>query len=144
VVPYVSAYRKNRISLDTQSMGDGVDIAGTTQTVIPTQGAVVLANFDTRVGSRVLMTVSHNGKAVPFGAIAQILQSGDQTSPNTGIVGSDGEVYLSGVPDKGRLALKWGGGVEQRCEADFVLPVAPSSKTDQKYSAVVVTHATCQ
>lgn len=143
VVPYVSAYRKNRISLDTQSMGDGVDIVGTTQTVIPTQGAVVLANFDTRVGSRVMMTVSHNGKPVPFGATAQILQSGDQTSPNTGIVGSDGEVYLSGVPDKGRLALKWGSGLEQRCEADFTLPPAAADSTQQPYSAVLTASAAC-
>jgi outer membrane usher protein len=144
VVPYVSAYRKNRISLDTQSMDADVDVVGNTQTVIPTQGAVVLANFDTRVGSRVMMTVFHKGQPVPFGTTVEIMQTGDKTSPNTGIVGSGGEVYLSGVSDKGRLALKWGSGLNQRCEADFVLPSTTPRAKDQKYSAVVNANATCQ
>ncbi|EXF95615.1 fimbrial outer membrane usher protein SthC [Pseudomonas fluorescens HK44] len=144
VVPYVSAYRKNRISLDTQSMNDDVDIAGNTQTVIPTQGAVVLANFVTRVGSRVMMTVSYKGQPVPFGAAVEILQTGDNTAPNSGIVGSDGEVYLSGVSGKGRLAVKWGSGIEQRCEADFVLPPAAPLSKELKQSSVLNAQAVCQ
>lgn len=38
VVPYVNAYRKNRIALDTSTLGDGVDIDTAVQTVTPTQG----------------------------------------------------------------------------------------------------------
>jgi outer membrane usher protein len=57
VVPYVNAYRKNRIALDTSTLSDGVDIDTAVQTVTPTQGAVVMADFNTRVGRRVLMTL---------------------------------------------------------------------------------------
>lgn len=38
VVPYVGTYRKNRIALDTETLGGDVDIDTNTQTVIPTQG----------------------------------------------------------------------------------------------------------
>ena len=122
VVPYVSAYRKNRIALDTQSLGDNVDLESTTQTVIPTQGAVVLANFVTHVGSRVMMNLSYKGKSVPFGATATIVEADPQAVSNNSIVGGYGEVYLSGVPDRGRLNVQWGNAVGQQCIVDFVLP----------------------
>lgn len=34
--------------------------------VVPTQGALVRANFDTRIGVRALITVTRGGKPVPF------------------------------------------------------------------------------
>lgn len=126
VVPYVSTYRKNRIALDAQSLDDGVDIETNTQTVIPTQGAVVLADFVTRVGRRVIITLRYQDKAVPFGATAIVVEEGNPQSPNIGIVGGDGDVYLSGVPDKGQLTVQWGTSSNQRCVTDFVLPAAVS------------------
>ncbi len=57
----------------------------------PTQGALVLANFTARVGERALLTLSRYGKPLPFGATVSIAGS-----PEEGIVGDDGEVYLSG------------------------------------------------
>ena len=123
VVPYVSTYRQNRIALDTESLSDDVDIETATQTVIPTRGAVVLANFQTRVGGRVLMTLSHKDKPVPFGATATL--EGQATAPeNKGIVGTDGQVYFSGVADHGRLHVKWGNSRDQQCSVEFTLPAS--------------------
>ena len=123
VVPYVSTYRRNRIALDTETLGDDVDIETQTQTVIPTRGAVVVANFQTRVGSRVLMTLIHRDKPVPFGATATLAR--DVNAPeNSAIVGTDGQVYLSGVANSGNLQVKWGMGVNQQCTAEFKLPQA--------------------
>jgi len=121
VVPYVSTYRKNRVALDSETLADDVDIDTNTQTVIPTNGAVVLANFKTRVGSRVLMTLNYQGKPVPFGATAALLQE-DGAMDNSSIVGTDGQVYLSGVPEKGQLQVKWGNTASQQCQVDFTLP----------------------
>lgn len=127
VVPYVSTYRKNRVALDTQSLDDDVDIDTNTQTVIPTQGAVVLADFVTRVGRRVIINLRYHDKAVPFGATATVaVDERDKQPPNIGIVGGDGDVYLSGVPDEGQLDVQWGTAANQRCIASFVLPPAPA------------------
>ncbi|PFH11520.1 outer membrane usher protein [Collimonas sp. PA-H2] len=121
VVPYVSTYRKNRIGLDTQSLADNIDLENTTRTVIPTSGALVLANFKTRIGSRALIALSYLGKPAPFGATAVLMENG-VASNNTGIVGLNGEVYLSGVPDIGELQLQWTDGSEQQCKVSFSLP----------------------
>ncbi|HJH19379.1 MAG TPA: fimbrial biogenesis outer membrane usher protein [Pseudomonas lactis] len=124
VVPYISTYRKNRIALDSQTLPDDIDLQTNTKTVIPTKGAIVLADFQTRVGSRVLLTLTYLGKPVPFGASATVVEN-TTTSPNTGIVGLEGELYLSGVPEKGELQVQWGEDAIQQCKVNFNLPVAP-------------------
>ena len=91
VVPYASAYRQNNVALDTQSMGDNIDMDITSQNVVPTRGAVVLANFQPRLGSRVLINLSYQGKPVPFGAMAS-LQDDGADSANSSIVGDGGGV----------------------------------------------------
>ena len=126
VVPYVSTYRQNRVALDTEFLSDDVDIETTTQTVTPTRGAVVLANFQTRVGNRVLMTLSYKDKPVPFGATATL--EVEATAPeNKGIVGTDGQVYFSGVADHGMLHIKWGNGRDQQCSVEFTLPASETT-----------------
>ncbi|HDH1793650.1 long polar fimbrial outer membrane usher protein [Klebsiella quasivariicola] len=128
VVPYVNAYRKNRIALDTSTLGDGVDIDTAVQTVTPTQGAVVMADFNTRVGRRVLMTLLYRGLPVPFGAQAKMKEGG------SGIVGDDGQVYLTGVPDEGDITVNWNG--KQQCVVHYRLPEsaanAPVTETEQE------------
>ncbi|STW80228.1 type 1 fimbriae anchoring protein FimD [Klebsiella michiganensis] len=49
-MPYASPYRKNILTLDTTTMPDDVDLELATQTVVPTRGAVVRANYATSVG----------------------------------------------------------------------------------------------
>ncbi|WP_242487838.1 FimD/PapC C-terminal domain-containing protein [Pseudomonas sp. TH31] len=67
------------------------------------------------------MTLNYRGKPVPFGATASLLQEGGAMD-NSGIVGTDGQVYLSGVPEKGQLLVKWGNTASQQCQVDFALP----------------------
>ncbi|WP_252152174.1 FimD/PapC C-terminal domain-containing protein [Enterobacter sp. SGAir0187] len=83
------------------------------QTVTPTQGAVVMADFNTRVGRRVLMTLLYRGLPVPFGAQAKLKEGG------SGIVGDDGQVYLTGVPEEGDIAVSWNGA--QQCVVHYRL-----------------------
>lgn len=90
---------------------------------IPTKVAVVLANFQTRVGSRVLMTLTHLGSLVPFGANMTLLEAeAKSAAPNSAMVGLNAEVYLSGMPERGRLQMQWGTTANQKCESDFTLP----------------------
>lgn len=126
VVPFVSTYRKNRIALDTETLADGVDIDTNIKTVIPTLGAVVLADFKTRLGSRVLMTLSYKGKPIPFGATATVLQDKNNMI-NNGIVGPGGQLYLSGMPESGKLNIRWGNASDQQCQVVFTLPAAISN-----------------
>jgi outer membrane usher protein len=70
VVPYLSPYRKNDLTLNTETLADDAELALATQTVIPTRGALVKASYETSLGKRVLMTLrKRNGASVPFGAM---------------------------------------------------------------------------
>lgn len=115
VVPYLSAYRSNRIAVDPLSLQDNMDLDETTQEVVPTRGALVLASFSGRIGMRALFTLTHNGAQVPFGALVSVV---DQD--NDGMVGDWGQVYLAGLPATGTLEVSWGYG--RQCQAQFNLP----------------------
>ncbi len=118
VVPYANTYRKNRIALDTTTLGDKVDIDDAVVDVVPTKGALVRASFKAHVGIRALLTMLHNNEPIPFGATVTRDDEGAGS-----IVGEGGQVYLSGLAPKGKLKVQWGEGDNQACSADYQLPV---------------------
>ncbi len=133
VVPNLTGYRKNRVALNTQGKR-GIDIPEPVQTVIPSRGAVVLADFDTHLGSRMLVTLRYGRKPVPFGAIAAV----DGATGQTGIVGEEGEVYLSGINHRTALRVKWGDEAYEQCRA----LITPPAQADAS-AAVVRQTVTC-
>lgn len=122
VVPYLSDYSRNNIGLDPSTLADNVDLPQNQQTVYPTHGAVVKAEFATRIGYQVLMTLMRDAGAgaVPLGATAVLAQStaGEEI---TGIVGDSGQIYLTGLPQKGELAVTWGKGSDKQCRVSYNL-----------------------
>lgn len=120
VAPYLSDYRKNSIHLDPSTLPTDVELLQTSVNVYPTRGAVVKADFTTRVGYQVLMTLTQNQtkEAVPFGAIATVSGMGES---NSSIVGDAGQVYLTGLPEKGSLMVNWGKAADQQCHVNFDL-----------------------
>ncbi|EAT6372242.1 fimbrial biogenesis outer membrane usher protein, partial [Salmonella enterica] len=114
VVPYVNPYKKNRIALDTSTLSDDVEIDTAVQSVTPTQGAVVMVNFNTHIGRRVMMTLLYHGLPVPFGAQVNV-----KDGSNNNIVGEDGLVYLSGLSDEGDIMVSWNG--KQQCQVHYHL-----------------------
>ncbi len=117
IVPYASTYRQNRVALDTTTLNSHTDIDEAVVNVVPTQGAVVRATFDAHVGIKALVTLSYNGKPVPFGAS---VSRADVSGSN--IVGDAGQVYMTGLPLKGTLKSQWGKGTNAQCEAEYTLP----------------------
>ncbi|WP_025123591.1 MULTISPECIES: fimbria/pilus outer membrane usher protein [unclassified Serratia (in: enterobacteria)] len=119
IVPYTSPYRKNQVQLNTETLADNVELALTTQNVVPTRGAVVRANFEANVGQRVMMTLlDSSGTPLPFGATVT-----DPAQKNTQafIVGDGGQVYLTGLADSGALTAKWGNESNQQCQISYSL-----------------------
>mgnify|MGYP004712444993 FL=1 len=113
VVPYMSPYQRNTIQLDTSSLPEDIDIINTSSTVIPTDGAVVLATFKTRIGRKILVTIDKD-ISVPFGSIASIKNQSDTIS--SGIVDDQQQVYLSGAPQEGTIDVAWKDG---QCHAPY-------------------------
>ncbi|WP_225378473.1 fimbria/pilus outer membrane usher protein [Escherichia coli] len=120
VVPYLQNYRDNAISLDPTGLPDDVTVNDTSRRVTPTKGALVMAEYKVRTGRQALMLLTRpGGKIVPFGAIASLEGEDDIT----GMVGDNGQLYISGLPEKGHLNVSWGRSAEQRCAVDFKMPV---------------------
>ncbi|MDQ8575558.1 fimbrial biogenesis usher protein, partial [Klebsiella aerogenes] len=117
VLPYATEYRENRVALDTNTLADNVDLDDAVVSVVPTHGAIVRADFKAHVGVKLLMTLTHNGKPVPFGAM---VTSGSNQSGS--IVADNGQVYLSGMPLAGSVQVKWGEGADASCMASYRLP----------------------
>lgn len=134
VVSNLSVYRKNDLILDPENMPDDVELEINTRTVTPTRGAVVRADYLSRVGRRVLMTLTDNNHPVPFGAVVTL--AGDRN--NSFIVGDRGQVYLTGMSEQGTLVATWGNQDSQQCRADFSLP------KQSTYSGITDVGATCR
>ncbi|WP_312183202.1 fimbria/pilus outer membrane usher protein [Pantoea sp. CTOTU46764] len=130
VMPYMSPYRRTDISLDPQGLGTNVALDQTSTSVTPTRGAVVLADFKTQRGHQVMMTLRKaNGDYVPFGATAKLLlNKGEQN--NGSIVGDEGLLYISGMPDSGSLEVQWGRGADASCKVNFNLKSASENQMD--------------
>lgn len=127
IVPYLSNYQRNTISLNPATLPDDVDITQSSLDVYPTKGAVVMAKFATRVGSQALITLSKNGAYLPFGTLVSV-DSGSEN--NTGIVGDAGQVYLSGLSESGHLTAKWGQSQSQQCQAKYSLKGQPAPSSN--------------
>ncbi|SFU82071.1 fimbria/pilus outer membrane usher protein [Xenorhabdus koppenhoeferi] len=120
VIPSVEPYAYNRLALDTEMLADGIDLDNSVQHIVPTRGAVVSADFSVRQGHRILVTLRYNGKPVPFGASAALINS-----DSSGIVGDDGELYLNAVPEQAEIKVQWGKNKDQQCHAKIDLSVLP-------------------
>ncbi|EMF07315.1 outer membrane usher protein, FimD [Serratia marcescens VGH107] len=133
VLPYAMDYRENRISLNTNTLANNVELEEPVLSVVPTRGAVVRADFKAKVGLKVLMTLTNNGKPVPFGSVAS---SGEGESGS--IVAESGQVYLTGLPLEGTVNVKWGNGENGHCTANYALP------TDSQKQALSYASAICR
>ncbi|MEG1213126.1 MAG: fimbria/pilus outer membrane usher protein [Leclercia sp.] len=134
VVPTLTPYRKNVITLDTESMTSDTDVDQSGATVIPGGGAVVEANYQTHIGNRVLFTLHDGQGLVPFGASAQLA---DDNTASTGMVADGGKVYLSGIPEEGNLEVRWNDdGIAHLCTLHFHI-------ADTQHTAVKNVDAPC-
>lgn len=118
VAPNVNEYAKNTIGLNVNTLPDDVTLPKTSQNVYPTKGAVVKAKFPTRVGMQALISLTYEGGTIPFGAIAKLADN-DATEENTSIVGDNGQLYMSGLPDSGTLLIQWGNSHSASCSAHY-------------------------
>ncbi len=130
VLPYATEYRENRVALNTNTLANNVDLDDAVVSIVPTHGAIARAEFKASVGMKLLMTLTHNGKPVPFGAIAAAVDS-----QNSSIVADNGQVYLSGMPMAGKVRAKWGDGPDASCEADYRLPPESQNQALSQLSA---------
>jgi len=124
--PNATAYRWNRVALNIASLDDEMEVENSSVRVVPTAGAIVKANFAVKRGYKVLMNITKNGEAVPFGSRVKV---GNETQ----IIGENGMVYFTGLEStSGEVSVSWGEENEQSCSAYFLFEkgVLPLNQID--------------
>ncbi|HDL6451854.1 TPA: fimbrial biogenesis outer membrane usher protein [Escherichia coli] len=119
VVPNLVPYQKNSIALDVNKVSATAEIIKSNTFVTPSKGALVRAKFNVVSGHKALISlVRPNGDVVPFGSLTSL--RGDHSNQGiTGIVSDNGQVWMSGLPDKGELLAQWGDDGKSTCNAPF-------------------------
>lgn len=135
VLPYASIYKNNRVSLDINSLGENVELENAIMNVIPTKGALVQADFKTNIGYRAIVNLKkQNGAIIPFGAMVV-----DEERSVSGIVGDNGNVFISGLAPIGKLKAKWGRLEDQQCAFNYEI-----NDKSSKEKGIYFISSTCQ
>ncbi|MFY3770825.1 MAG: fimbria/pilus outer membrane usher protein [Pseudomonadota bacterium] len=139
LIPIGNTYNKNPVALDIYSLPNNVEVDNSIHQLYPTKDAVVYTKFNTKVGHQVIMTLMHQHKPLPFGALVSVV--GDKE--NMSVVGDNGEVYLAGLLPQGQLTVQWGNEAQQRCQVNYTLPIDNTTPQD-KIAPVIEYAADCQ
>lgn len=134
LIPAVTPYRYNRISLDPQGMEGDAELIDSEKQVAPIAGAAVKVSFRTRRGKPLLIkSTLPDGSTLPMGADVV-----DEKSTLVGIVGQGGQIYLRTDQTKGLLSIRWGEGHQEQCQISY-----DTAGTD-KASRVIRLNEICQ
>lgn len=109
LIPSMTPYRYNSISIDPQGMNSNAEVLDSQKRVAPVAGAIVMVKFRTRTGTALLIqAVTSQGAAIPMGA-----QVYNEKNESVGIAGQGGQIYARAEKSKGVFRIRWGGKSEQ-------------------------------
>ncbi len=123
VVPYLTPYEMNEISLNPENTSFDVTLKQTAKQIVPRANTVSVVEFETDSGRAVFFSVKdQSGKAMPMGADVLDSQGG-----NIGFVAQGGRVFLKGLAEQGQFVVKWGGQATEQCVVPYQLKQVAST-----------------
>ncbi|WP_193100300.1 fimbria/pilus outer membrane usher protein [Burkholderia sp. Z1] len=136
VVPYLTPYNVNTISLDPKGISMDVEMKETSRQIAPRAGAVPLIRFSTETGRTAIVHArQQDGAPLPFGAAVH-----DETGKEIGIVGQASRILARGLNDGGALTVRWGTDDGSVCRIAYALPTV---KRQRKATAVQAINGVC-
>ncbi len=114
VISDVNSYYRNQISVDLNALPDEAQVSQSIKQGTLTEGAIGYRQFDVVAGNSAmaLLRLSDNSTP-PFGAI--VLNGRGQ---QVGMVGDDGNTYLTGLNAKDTLQVRW----DDQVQCEITLP----------------------
>ena len=130
-------YTENRVDLIQEGLPDNIVLGKTSASSVPVKGAVTVLNYSVYRGAQTIFTIKRpDGKIIPFGSLVS-LEGGGEDTQYSGIVGENGQVYMAGVPESGRLKVSSG---KKVCYASFNL----SSRNYLSNGPIIEEDVVCQ
>lgn len=119
VLPSITPYRVNYVSLDTRDMGADIELEQTTVPLVPRRGSVTVARFQAQQGHRVEFEIKKtDGTPMPFGALVS-----DEEGKPLGVTDPSGKSLVLVVKQQGILKVAYG---EKDCSFGYSI----EEKTD--------------
>ncbi|EJH2659375.1 outer membrane usher protein [Salmonella enterica] len=134
----LSAYRENQVSLDIDTLENDVELKSTSTMLVPRDGAVVFASFETDQGRSAIITMTRDdNKMIPFGA--EVFE-GDTSIGN---MGQGGQAFVRGINERGELTVRWfENNQPTRCSATYQLPT--DQQTIGSGQTLLLNNITCR
>jgi outer membrane usher protein len=123
VVPFLTPYQLNTVSIDPKGTGFDVELQETARSVAPRAGSLVRLAFSTRASHGLMVDArTDDGQPLPFGAEAT-----DTQGTNVGVVGQGSRLLLTGLQTSGPVQVQWGPGSDEQCVMQVQVPTSRSS-----------------
>lgn len=125
VITDVNSYYRNTAQVSVSNLDDRVEAITSVVQDTLTEGAIGYRKFDVIAGYKMMAVIKRaDGSSPPFGAT--VTKDGHQT----GIVGDNGEVWLSGIEPNGKMVVSWED--DQQCKIAFpnILPEDSTNATN--------------
>ena len=133
IIPYVTPYRLNDISLNPEEMSTDVELMETSQRIAPYSGAITKVNFATKSGKAIyIKSALKDGQSLPFAA--EVFNSNQES---IGLVAQGGLVYVRTAALKDTLNIVWGDEPDDRCQIQYDVTAHQSEN-------MITTEALCQ
>ncbi len=132
LIPSVTPYRYNRITLDPQNMDGNAELVDSEKRIAPVAGAASKVVFRTRRGTALLIK-SHlpDGEVLPLGA--DVL---DDSGNIVGMTGQGGQIYVRSEKTSGRFTVRWGDQPADRCYLPFTISSAEEEQPMVRLTSV--------
>ncbi len=115
IVPNLIPYRNNSIRIDNLTLPENAEVETTIKEIYPTRGAVVLLDYKTALGTKMLVTLrGEDGQLIPFGAYVKNDNDNDRA-----YVSNYGRLYLTGAKDNDDIGVTWGDKNQYNCRFSY-------------------------
>ncbi len=133
LVPYLTPYRLDTVSIDPSGLPLDVQLENTSTQIAPRAGAVVMVKFKSESGRFLLIQAQlADGKTLPFGAEVQ-----DEQGHTVGVVGQAGQIMVRVSKMAGRLNVQWqdAAGSARSCMFAYHTPATAVGGSADRYTA---------
>lgn len=117
VVPYLTPYRFNEVTIDPKGLPLDLELKSTAVKTAPRAGAVVQLAIQTDTArSALIQALREDGQPLPFGVDVY-----DEAGQVVGVVGQASRLWVRGVQERGALFVSWGPQPADHCRIDYDL-----------------------
>lgn len=126
IMPYVTPYEINRISIDPGDLPLNVELSATEYEIVPRANSITLVNFTTNTGTVMLFDIK-----MPDGSFPPMASEAfDEDGRTVGYIVQGGRLFTKGLTEKGLLEIVWGTGNTERCTVSYQISTPIKLSTD--------------